>query len=187
VKSRELCPNGASLEHKNQFVRKIFNDNFTNCKKDHCKLYSYKSICCEFCLKFNENYKNKSCNIFDSNPCYNGGKCMTNGNSFYCKCPIGYQGELCLRHNPCDLNPCQENEICMQFGSFGNFYCLCSPDNTEYPFCRTSFGYNYLTGSQVTVKKQFYRWFLNISLLGGLIVISFLHLILCFGSSINET
>lgn len=188
MKSQELCPNGLTLEWKSL-------SRAHRCQRDYCHYESHKQFCCQFCLKFEWD---GNCDTFVANPCFNGGICVMNGSSYYCKCQIGYQGylflgiynciarksnflgckgELCLEFNPCELDPCQENEICQTFGSLGNYHCLCTPDHTEYPFCRTSFTYDYLTGLRVSVKKRpLYRWFLNLALLGTF----FIYLVICF-------
>lgn len=188
MESQELCPNGLTLEWKS-LLREH------KCQRDYCHYKSQKNFCCQFCLKFE---RDGNCDTFEANPCFNGGICVMNGSSYYCKCQIGYQGyfflkylklyslkkiyffdfkgELCLGFNPCELDPCQENEVCQTFGSLGNYRCLCTPDHTEYPFCRTSMTYDYLAGLRVSVKKRpLYRWFLNLALLGTF----FVYLVTC--------
>ena len=34
-------------------------------------------------------------NACNSNPCLNGGSCVSQGSSFYCHCPPGYLGDTC--------------------------------------------------------------------------------------------
>jgi hypothetical protein len=34
-------------------------------------------------------------NACSNNPCYNGGNCLLNGNSFICQCPNGFSGNNC--------------------------------------------------------------------------------------------
>ena len=112
----------------------------------------YVLVCCETCLKFkylnatkyqlrNKNYKLIRCQDLNHNPCFNNGKCVNiNNNShigFDCDCKKGFNGPLCLNHHPCSLNPCQENEICFEYGELGHFSCLCPSDHPEYPYCRT--------------------------------------------------
>lgn len=52
--------------------------------------------------------------ICNPNPCYNGGVCIQTGSTTaYCKCQIGYNGDLCQNTvNPCSQNPCQNGGIC---------------------------------------------------------------------------
>jgi hypothetical protein len=82
------------------------------------------------------------CELLKSNPCFNNGKCVNNFYSnksvgFDCICKRGFKGPLCLDYDPCSLNPCQEDEICLEIGEYGQFTCLCPADHQEYPYCRT--------------------------------------------------
>ncbi len=108
-------------------------------------------VCCERCIKFMLNKCKASscgniptCETLKTNPCFNDGTCVTSQSliksstvdvAFTCKCTKGYTGPLCLSFDPCSLNPCQEYEICLQFGELGTYECLCSHDHSKYPFC----------------------------------------------------
>ncbi len=40
--------------------------------------------------------------------------------------------------NPCELNPCQQNEICHKYGEYGFYLCVeCTPEHKEYPHCKS--------------------------------------------------
>ena len=41
--------------------------------------------------------------------------------------------------SPCELNPCNEFEICHEYGGIGFYYCLCPADQTDYFSCRKTF------------------------------------------------
>ena len=157
-------------------------------------VFNYSSICCETCLKASLNKcKAKdlncktTCSSFDNNPCYNGGKCKTNQTAlqlnkaevyFYCVCPTGYSGDLCLSFKPCDLEPCQEGELCYEYGELGHYYCMCNPSTIGYPFC------NYLAKNlnsngllQISLKKSnkvIIRYYFNIVIMNLFLVSSVL-------------
>jgi len=74
-----------------------------------------------------------------SNPCQNGGDCMSNGfDSFFCGCLWGTTGEFCEIKipDPCESDPCQNGGDCLRlFGEeTGSFVCGCYP-GTEGEFC----------------------------------------------------
>jgi len=81
-------------------------------------------------------------NPCSQNPCQNGGTCQpTNSGNFMCICSPGYEGICCeirelfsekrsssllstiIGTDPCRINPCQNNGICMTSGS--SFFCTC--------------------------------------------------------------
>jgi hypothetical protein len=120
---------------------------FQECKSD------LKTLKCEACLKQQYSYDyyraNKKtintifsfkCDHFNgTNPCLNGGSCITKLNtssstSFYCKCPHDFTGDLCLspKHKPCDLNPCPINSECFEYGELGQYYCFLKSKNNGY-------------------------------------------------------
>ncbi|XP_061187045.1 neurogenic locus notch homolog protein 1-like [Saccostrea echinata] len=61
-------------------------------------------------------------------PCLNGGRCLSssNGQSYLCSCPPGYQGPRCqIDENECLSSPCMNGGICLD-GKNG-FTCQCPP------------------------------------------------------------
>lgn len=164
ILARGICPQGTSqmknINSESQFdcselvknPRKDF-----NCKSDfkyefQSILYSF--ICCESCAKANLSKcarKNSDCKTtcesFGSNPCFNNGKCKNDNKAlqlnrsevfFYCECPTGFRGDLCLTFSPCDLKPCRAGELCFEYGDLGQYYCLCSNDANNYLSCNVS-------------------------------------------------
>ncbi|XP_038066521.1 uncharacterized protein LOC119736577 [Patiria miniata] len=78
-------------------------------------------------------------------PCENGGECAhvdTEPPSYFCICPVGFQGVLCEEavSDECDPNPCANNGTCVvTVGSDplaqDHYACLCS-DGWTGPNCR---------------------------------------------------
>ncbi len=60
------------------------------------------------------------------NPCQNDGLCYDQFRGFSCGCFPGTSGELCQNTDPCDPNPCGQNEQCWDLGD-GSHECTC-PD-----------------------------------------------------------
>ncbi len=50
--------------------------------------------------------------------------------SFYCLCTDGYQGTDCRTIDSCAYNPCQNNGVCQQLSSTGDFICQCLPNHS---------------------------------------------------------
>ncbi len=44
-------------------------------------------------------------------------------------------GPLCLDFDPCLLDPCKVNEMCIRFGNLGEYECV---DCSKFPYCSTS-------------------------------------------------
>jgi hypothetical protein len=66
----------------------------------------------------------------NQNPCLNEGTCVSNGNSFTCKCPWGWNGarcEICV--TSCASNPCPSNRRCKAKFE-GGYDCVCPPNKT---------------------------------------------------------
>lgn len=66
-----------------------------------------------------------------SNPCKNGGTCISYGkSSFYCGCQSNYTGNVCetpvIVNDPCLSRPCLNDGICSSSGQ-GSFICMCLP------------------------------------------------------------
>jgi hypothetical protein len=62
-----------------------------------------------------------------NNPCVNGGKCVSNGNEYACRCPAGYCGINCQNEpkpDPCVSNPCLNGGTCEKEGD--EFACRCA-------------------------------------------------------------
>jgi len=128
-----ICPNG--VRQNMSHVRK------SECQKN-CDNLGYRSQCCEACIKYSFVLMSKTtsqvsvCENSDSNPCYNGGVCVDDEQEgFVCRCPKGYEGDLCLEYRPCRLDSCQKNEICHEIGELGFYACLCPPGHSGYPVC----------------------------------------------------
>ena len=172
---------------------------------------NYTRICCESCHKallsqcdnLDGNCEPTTCETLQSNPCYNGGKCVTNKTAleeknhlkvhFYCECEPGYYGDLCLRFSPCQMKPCKKDQICHEYGEFGHYICLCDQNHDSYLLCKEKtsnwFEDNDDTDTddnkpkKIESKKKFwlqsaylYRYYTNISIISAffLILITFL-------------
>lgn len=59
------------------------------------------------------------------NPCYNGGQCVSFGNSFRCTCPPPFSGLTCQNQDLCNPNPCVNGGKCINQGD--SFSCSCRP------------------------------------------------------------
>lgn len=131
-----------------------------------------------------------TCQSLGRNPCFNGGKCVTNKTAlktdvdiaFNCVCPQGFTGDLCLTFKACDFEPCKENEVCYEYGELGHYYCLCTPEMTGYPNCNLAISKinhrNNLTGifdiQEIVYGKnlkKIIRFYFNICLLGSFFAI----------------
>ena len=44
------------------------------------------------------------------------------------------KGPLCLSFDPCSFEPCAHNEICMEFGSLGEYECMTDSTITSNSF-----------------------------------------------------
>ncbi len=162
-----------------------FLDNKTNNFIPLENKYSY--ICCQECKK--AEFKKLTCENLNKNPCYNGGKCVTNKTAvlnmnahqilFYCKCPDGFEGDLCLDFKPCYFDPCEENEICYEYGTLGHFHCLNKFDDNLSDKMNYSYNFKfndvYLTIFTEKKLKYIVRYYLNIFV----ILLFFLSLIIC--------
>lgn len=81
-----------------------------------------------------------------------------------------------MSFDPCSFSPCSENEICVTFGTLGQYYCLCPTDHVNYPFCDLEF--KYLNGTlKLVSKRSSWRKILNITLL-SLIILAILSIFL---------
>lgn len=60
-------------------------------------------------------------------PCLNGGRCIasSNGQSYLCSCPAGYQGARCeINENECLSGPCKNGGVCVD--EQNGFRCQCT-------------------------------------------------------------
>lgn len=70
------------------------------------------------------------------NPCLNDGSCDEVDGGFLCRCPLGFEGELCeLFGDACAVNQCQNEGTCVD-NENGTFSCAC-PEGFEGEFCET--------------------------------------------------
>ncbi|CAG5117093.1 unnamed protein product, partial [Candidula unifasciata] len=69
-----------------------------------------------------------SCDICNSNPCYNDGLCNASGLNFTCSCKIVFEGELCEKDliNDCTDSVCTSIDFCMDL--VGGTKCQCPQD-----------------------------------------------------------
>ncbi|XP_051007258.1 cubilin [Acomys russatus] len=86
-----------------------------------------------------QNVERKVCS---SNPCRNGGTCVNLHNSFFCICPVQWEGLFCSDDvNECAVYSgtpfgCQSGSTCVN--TLGSFRCDCTPD-TYGPQCASKF------------------------------------------------
>uniref|UniRef100_H0WH28 Sushi, nidogen and EGF like domains 1 n=1 Tax=Otolemur garnettii TaxID=30611 RepID=H0WH28_OTOGA len=61
----------------------------------------------------------------DSDPCFNGGSCDAQDDSYTCQCPRGFQGRHCEKARPylCSSGPCRNGGTCTEVG--GEYHCSC--------------------------------------------------------------
>ncbi|XP_053453179.1 sushi, nidogen and EGF-like domain-containing protein 1 isoform X2 [Nycticebus coucang] len=61
----------------------------------------------------------------DSDPCFNGGSCDAQEDSYTCQCPRGFQGRHCEKARPylCSSGPCRNGGTCTEVG--GEYHCSC--------------------------------------------------------------
>ncbi|KAI6653592.1 Neurogenic locus notch-like protein 1 [Oopsacas minuta] len=92
---------------------------------------------CSICICESE-YTGTNCEVFidpcDSNPCSNGGECITNGTTYECLCPPGYIGEncgagvfVCNSSDTCNDGACVELEEVDLIEGVPPSYCECTP------------------------------------------------------------
>ncbi|XP_008147050.2 cubilin [Eptesicus fuscus] len=80
--------------------------------------------------------------VCSSNPCQNGGTCLSLHDSFYCICPSQWKGPLCSADvNECEIYAgtpfgCQNGATCIN--TVGSYSCLCSPE-THGPQCASKY------------------------------------------------
>nr|XP_054607861.1 slit homolog 1b [Nothobranchius furzeri] len=70
-----------------------------------------------------------------SNPCTNGGSCLSDEQTggFSCACAYGFHGTFCeVNVDDCEDNGCDNGATCVD--GVGNYSCLCPPNYTG-PFC----------------------------------------------------
>ncbi|KAI0215252.1 hypothetical protein LSAT2_032709 [Lamellibrachia satsuma] len=58
-----------------------------------------------------------------SKPCFNGGTCKANGNTYTCSCRKHYEGIHCQRYVPCKSKPCWNGGFCKQ--DTDSYKCTC--------------------------------------------------------------
>ncbi|KRX15830.1 Fibropellin-1 [Trichinella nelsoni] len=59
-------------------------------------------------------------------PCFNNGRCVTNGVRYECECPEKYSGERCeFSENECQDVVCDNGGICQDLPGIGTTKCLC--------------------------------------------------------------
>ncbi|XP_055375058.1 protein crumbs isoform X2 [Condylostylus longicornis] len=71
----------------------------------------------------------RNCLPCKSNPCLNGGNCKTNGLSYECICPEGWNGTNC----EIDIDECADKTVCgngICVNQMGTFKCYCEPGFT---------------------------------------------------------
>ncbi|XP_047398620.1 sushi, nidogen and EGF-like domain-containing protein 1 isoform X14 [Sciurus carolinensis] len=61
----------------------------------------------------------------DSDPCFNGGSCDAQDDSYTCECPRGFHGRHCEKARPhlCSSGPCRNGGTCKEAG--GEYHCSC--------------------------------------------------------------
>ena len=66
-----------------------------------------------------------------SNPCDNGGSCVSAGNAHTCNCPAGHTGPRCERQNwaPCLSSPCIHGGTC-NTTNMTSYSCVCPAEWT---------------------------------------------------------
>ncbi|XP_028676211.2 protein eyes shut homolog [Erpetoichthys calabaricus] len=69
------------------------------------------------------NVKNCKEFICQGQICQNGGTCVSDGETWFCRCPELYSGKLC-QHNACDRSPCGHGATCIP-KSNQDAMCLC--------------------------------------------------------------
>ncbi|XP_036315022.1 cubilin [Pipistrellus kuhlii] len=80
--------------------------------------------------------------VCSSNPCQNGGTCLSLHDSFFCICPSQWKGPLCSADvNECEIYAgtpfgCQNGATCAN--TVGSYSCLCSPE-THGPQCASKY------------------------------------------------
>jgi len=178
---RETCPQGSKQKSSVNCEDLINKPNSTfNCNSKLNNLINYNDVCCESCKKA-EN-KKLTCEKLKKNPCFNGGKCVTNKKAvlnnhskilFNCECPKGYFGDLCLNFKPCYFDPCQENEACHEYGELGHYYCLNEKMNYTFELNLKDVYFVIYTDKKF---KYFLRYYLNIIV----ILIFFFSIIIFF-------
>ncbi len=158
------------------------------------KVMNYTSICCEACRKSQlsqcdylayrgKNCKPTTCETLRSNPCHNGGKCVTNQTAleqkqkknsndskvhFYCECKHGYYGDLCLRFSPCKMMPCKEGLICYEYGELGHYICLGGKDHNGHSLYNDTSNWFEDTEERFWHQSAYlYRYYTNISIMSA--------------------
>ncbi|KAL4224390.1 hypothetical protein ACF0H5_017842 [Mactra antiquata] len=115
------------LKHRRFIIDgSIFRNECTSCKCSHvCSLFEseeHTGLCGGM-------WDGIDCTaiVCGSYRCYNGGKCVVTGdNKPSCHCQQGFHGDHCRIKDtvsPCDSNPCQNEGICLNFGT--SFTCSC--------------------------------------------------------------
>ncbi|KAK3095127.1 hypothetical protein FSP39_010625 [Pinctada imbricata] len=67
--------------------------------------------------------------VCNSQPCQNGGTCLSDGQSFTCKCAPPFGGTFCQNDfTPCLSSPCYGNSTCAPLAK--SFVCICPPGMT---------------------------------------------------------
>lgn len=58
--------------------------------------------------------------------CRNGGTCVKNGTSAFCRCPSGFTPPFCMQsHDYCNPNPCLNGGSCSQVRFGARYRCSC--------------------------------------------------------------
>lgn len=62
-------------------------------------------------------------------PCFNGGSCSDEVNSFHCTCLMGFMGHRCAQEvNECLSSPCKNGATCTDY--VNSYTCTCRPGFT---------------------------------------------------------
>uniref|UniRef100_A0A7E4VL90 Delta-like protein n=1 Tax=Panagrellus redivivus TaxID=6233 RepID=A0A7E4VL90_PANRE len=111
-----------------------------------------------------------------SHYCLHGGVCQrTPLGKESCVCPPRFTGISCesLRPNPCSINLCQNNGVCLDI--LNSFQCFC-PSGFSGPICQFVDDKSILMFKERTVQNETQRWFV---VLAGFLVIFAVFGIIC--------
>ncbi|XP_068607543.1 slit homolog 1 protein-like [Brachionichthys hirsutus] len=105
------------------------------CRVDHAQLYT-----CTCRPGFTGKRCETPVDACASNPCTNGGICVSGGQGggFSCACAFGFHGTFCeVNVDDCQDHGCENGATCVD--GVGNYTCLCPPNSTGL-FCEEEEG-----------------------------------------------